>query len=177
VSFNGNKIITTSGGGAIISNYIEYTDKARFYSNGSRDSLHYYSHSDIGYNYRMSNVLAGIGRGQLKSLDRKVEAKRLIYSTYKEILGIVGGIHFLDEPENAFCNRWLTNVIISKELLQQIDIVKIKKRFDELNIETRFYGILCTCNQYLKVQNVLAVVYAKIYLSLVFACQVQQQWQ
>ncbi len=138
VSFNGNKIITTSGGGAIISKNITYTNKARFWSNGSRDNLHYYSHSDIGYNYRMSNVLAGIGRGQLQNLNKKVEAKRFIYNTYKAILGEIEGIHFLDEPENSVCNRWLTNVIISKELQQQIDIDAIKKRFDKLNIETRF---------------------------------------
>lgn len=138
VSFNGNKIITTSGGGAIISNDIKYINKARFYSNGSRENLHYYSHTDIGFNYRMSNVLAGIGRGQLLNLNKKVEAKRLIYNTYKTILGEVDGVDFLDEPENSICNRWLTNVVFSKELQQQIDIDKIKERFDKLNIETRF---------------------------------------
>ena len=138
VSFNGNKIITTSGGGAIISNDFEYINKARFYSNGSRDNFHYYSHSDIGYNYRMSNVLAGIGRGQLLNLNKKVEAKRFIYNTYKAILGEVEGINFLDEPKNSFCNRWLTNVTMSNKLQKQIDIDKIKKRFDKLNIETRF---------------------------------------
>ncbi len=138
VSFNGNKIITTSGGGAIISNDFEYINRARYYSNGSRDNLHYYSHTDIGYNYRMSNVLAGIGRGQLLNLHKKVEAKRFIYDTYKAILREVDGITFLDEPESSFCNRWLTNVIISKKLQQQIDIDEIKKRFDKINIETRF---------------------------------------
>jgi dTDP-4-amino-4,6-dideoxygalactose transaminase len=138
VSFNGNKIITTSGGGAIISTNNQYINKARFYSNSSRDNLHYYSHSDIGYNYRMSNVLAGIGRGQLLNLNKKVEAKHFIYNTYKEILGKIDGINFLEEPENCFCNRWLTNVIISKKLQHLIDIDEIKKRFDKLNIETRF---------------------------------------
>jgi dTDP-4-amino-4,6-dideoxygalactose transaminase len=138
VSFNGNKIITTSGGGAIISKDLRYIDRAKFYSNGAREDVHFYSHTDIGYNYRMSNVLAGIGRGQLMNLDHKVQSKRIIYNTYKAILGEIEGVNFLDEPSNSFCNRWLTNITISKKLQQQIHIDTIKKNFDKLNIETRF---------------------------------------
>jgi dTDP-4-amino-4,6-dideoxygalactose transaminase len=138
VSFNGNKIITTSGGGAIISASKKVNEYVKYLSNAARENCHYYLHNNIGYNYRMSNVLAGIGRGQLKNLDKKIEAKRFIYSTYKAILSDVDGITFLDEPDNSFSNRWLTNVTFSKEILERISLEKIKANFDKLNIETRF---------------------------------------
>ena len=138
VSFNGNKIITTSGGGAIISSSKKVNEYVKYLSNAARENCHYYLHNNIGYNYRMSNVLAGIGRGQLKNLDKKIEAKRFIYSTYKAILSDVDGITFLDEPDNSFSNRWLTNVTFSKEILERISLEKIKANFDKLNIETRF---------------------------------------
>ena len=138
LSFNGNKIITTSGGGAFISNNISYIKSAKHLSNAAKENEHYYLHNDIGFNYRMSNVLAGIGRGQLKSIGQKVEAKRAIYEKYKSILNKVDGIHFCNEERNAYCNRWLTTLYFDDTILNKISLENIKLNFDKLNIETRF---------------------------------------
>ena len=137
LSFNGNKIITTSGGGALLSDHEDLILKARFLSTQARDSAPHYQHSQIGYNYRMSNILAGIGRGQLEVLDEYVRKRRDIYQFYRENLKDYAGLKFLEEPGNQyFSNRWLTTVLmdpsktgISRETLQQ--------KFEEENIETR----------------------------------------
>src|SRR5699024_2493404 len=97
-SFNGNKIITTSGGGMLVSNNEERIEKARFWATQSRDKARHYQHSELGYNYRMSNVSAGIGRGQLKVLEESVEQKQYIYNFYKEALKDIKGISFM--PNN-----------------------------------------------------------------------------
>lgn len=113
LSFNGNKIITTSGGGALISDNKDFIDKARFLATQARDKARHYQHSQIGYNYRMSNVLAGIGRGQMEVIYDRVRKRREIYSFYKEQLGTIDGFEFLDEPgDEFFSNRWLTTVLI-----------------------------------------------------------------
>jgi dTDP-4-amino-4,6-dideoxygalactose transaminase len=138
VSFNGNKIITTSGGGAIISNNINHISKARYLSNCAKDDIHYYSHSDLGFNYRMSNVLAGIGRGQLMSLQKKVEKKRAIYNTYETMLNQIDGISLLPEPLNAYSNRWLSNIILSAKLRDRISLDNLRTKLNSYNIETRF---------------------------------------
>ena len=114
LSFNGNKIITTSGGGALIGSEDDMK-KARFLATQARDDAPYYQHSQIGFNYRMSNVVAGIGRGQLKVLDSRVEGRRKINKWYREIFAGVDGVEFLTEPSNKFfSNYWLTTLVIDK---------------------------------------------------------------
>jgi len=113
LSFNGNKIITTSGGGALISNEKELIMKARFLSTQARDKAPHYQHSQIGYNYRMSNVLAGIGRGQMEFIDRRVKQRRDNFDFYYKHLEKFEGISFLKEPnESYFSNHWLTTLLI-----------------------------------------------------------------
>ncbi len=111
LSFNGNKIITTSGGGALVSKNLEYKKRAVFLATQARDEAPHYQHSNVGYNYRMSNVLAGIGRGQMEVLDSRVTARRTNFEFYKKALGDVGDIEFLDEPVGSHCNRWLTCIL------------------------------------------------------------------
>lgn len=108
LSFNGNKIITTSGGGALVANNKLDKEKVVFLSTQARDNAPHYQHSHIGFNYRMSNVVAGIGRGQMKVIDDRVEARRKNYEFYKDRLSNIGTINFLEEPEGYFSNRWLT---------------------------------------------------------------------
>lgn len=115
-SFNGNKIITTSGGGMLVSNNKEAIDKARFWATQAREDKPYYQHEEIGYNYRMSNITAGIGRGQLKVLDERVEKKRYIYDYYKKELGYIEYIHFMPENEWDYSNRWLSGLTLSGEI-------------------------------------------------------------
>ncbi|MBP0902463.1 aminotransferase class I/II-fold pyridoxal phosphate-dependent enzyme [Mariniflexile gromovii] len=121
LSFNGNKIITTSGGGALITHNLELKNKAVFLATQARDNKPHYEHSSIGFNYRMSNVLAGIGRGQMEVLDERVNARRNNYNFYKENLSKYNSISFLDEPKGLFSNRWLTCIKTSSfELREQI---------------------------------------------------------
>lgn len=110
LSFNGNKIITTSGGGALITKNKSLKDKAVFLSTQARDDAPHYQHSHVGYNYRMSNVLAGIGRGQMEVLNDRVLARRANYNFYKENLSSFETIEFLDEPSGSYSNRWITCV-------------------------------------------------------------------
>lgn len=107
-SFNGNKIITTSGGGMMVTDKEEYANQARFLATQARDPAPHYEHSQIGYNYRLSNLLAAIGRGQLAGLDTHVSNRRAIFERYKEHLGKLPGILFMPEPEGCFSTRWLT---------------------------------------------------------------------
>ncbi|WP_159882491.1 DegT/DnrJ/EryC1/StrS family aminotransferase [Paenibacillus puerhi] len=132
-SFNGNKIITTSGGGMLVSDNEEGIAKARFWATQSRDQARHYQHSELGFNYRMSNVVAGIGRGQLKVLDRRVEKKRYIFEFYKKQLSALNGIEFMpsntwDEP-----NYWLSSVTLSGKI-RPIDIMDA---LEKENIESR----------------------------------------
>ena len=108
-SFNGNKIITTSGGGALLSSKKEWVDEARFLATQARDPAVHYEHSRIGYNYRLSNVCAAIGRGQLSALELRVNQRRNIFDYYAERLTPLG-INFLQEPTECFSNRWLTTI-------------------------------------------------------------------
>lgn len=108
LSFNGNKIITTSGGGALLTHNEKYKQKAIFLATQARDEAPHYQHSHVGYNYRMSNVLAGIGRGQMEVLDERVAARRSNFEFYKANLGHLQEIEFLVEPQGYFSNRWLT---------------------------------------------------------------------
>ncbi len=107
-SFNGNKIITTSGGGMVVSENAERIAKIRFWATQSKDPARHYQHSELGYNYRMSNIVAGIGRGQLKVLDRRVEQKRAIYALYRRELGGLPGVGFMPDNDFDAPNRWLS---------------------------------------------------------------------
>ncbi|MCB0449923.1 MAG: aminotransferase class I/II-fold pyridoxal phosphate-dependent enzyme [Confluentibacter sp.] len=108
LSFNGNKIITTSGGGALITHDKALKNKAVFLSTQARDNAPHYEHSSVGFNYRMSNVLAGIGRGQMEVLDARVAARRRHFNFYRDQLAVYPEISFLEEPTGSFSNRWLT---------------------------------------------------------------------
>ena len=114
-SFNGNKIITTSGGGMLVSNDKALIDKARFWATQSRDPAPHYQHSEVGFNYRMSNVLAAIGRGQLRVLADRVEARRRNFEFYQKALGDLPGIEFMPEAPWGRSTRWLTCVLVEPE--------------------------------------------------------------
>ncbi len=114
-SFNGNKIITTSGGGMLLSNDIEAIHRARFLATQARDPAPHYQHSKIGYNYRMSNILAGIGRAQLEVLEERVEARRAIFERYQHELSTLPGIQFMPELKETYSNRWLTAMTIDEK--------------------------------------------------------------
>jgi dTDP-4-amino-4,6-dideoxygalactose transaminase len=111
LSFNGNKIITTSGGGAMTTKSLETKKKAVFLATQARDDAPHYQHSSVGYNYRMSNVLAGIGCGQMEVLSDRVAARRANYEYYKSHLGHLNEVEFLDEPNGFYSNRWLTCIL------------------------------------------------------------------
>jgi dTDP-4-amino-4,6-dideoxygalactose transaminase len=135
-SFNGNKIITTSGGGMLASDHKDLIDQARCLSQQARDDAPHYEHSQIGYNYRMSNVLAAIGRGQLKVLDERVKAKRRIFDYYKQSLGGIPGIEFMPEAPNGRSNRWLTVILITSEEFGA-DRETVRLSLEAENIEAR----------------------------------------
>jgi len=122
LSFNGNKIITTSGGGALLSQNEEWVSKARFLATQARDPAPHYEHSHIGYNYRMSNICAGIGRGQMQVLDQRIEQRRRNFEFYSKALTQKKEIKFLAEKDdNFFSNRWLTTILVSnKQVLKNI---------------------------------------------------------
>ncbi len=111
LSFNGNKIITTSGGGALVTKHKAHKEKAIFLATQARDDAPHYQHSHIGYNYRMSNILAGIGRGQMEVIDDRVAARRANYQMYEDALQGIDGIEFLPEPKGYFSNRWLSCIL------------------------------------------------------------------
>jgi len=137
LSFNGNKIITTSGGGALISNNENYINKARFLATQARDNAPHYQHSHIGYNYRMSNVCAGIGRGQMTVLDDRVAQRRSNFEFYKSKLSNLKGVSFHNEPEGSFSNRWLTCIIVNPSETNGVTREDIRLALDKKNIESR----------------------------------------
>ena len=135
-SFNGNKIITTSGGGMLASDDRELIEHARFLSQQARDPLPHYEHSEIGYNYRMSNILAAIGRGQLRVLNERVNRKREIFSFYRSALENITGIEFMPEAAHGRCNRWLTVILITPEKFGA-DRETLRLALENENIESR----------------------------------------
>lgn len=138
LSFNGNKIITTSGGGALVSQKKEYIEKAHFLSTQARDQAPHYQHSQIGYNYRMSNVLAGIGRGQMKVLKDRVLQRRENNRRYRTFFKDVDGITFQTEPDrNFYSNYWLTTILVNSELTGGISREIIRLALEAENIESR----------------------------------------
>ena len=136
LSFNGNKIITTSGGGMLLSNNQQFIKKARFLATQARDDAAHYQHSHIGYNYRMSNVLAGIGLGQLKVLEQRIKQKRNIFNFYSTELSQKGGIYFQPELEETKSNRWLTALTIDPAFCK-INRETLRLAFEKENIEAR----------------------------------------
>jgi len=135
-SFNGNKIITTSGGGMIVSDDEALIKKVKFWATQARDNAVHYEHSEIGYNYRMSNVLAAIGRGQLRVLVERVAGKRNIFDKYRESLAGLPGVTFMPEPDFAHSTRWLTCLTIDPDLAG-IDRDVVIQKLEENNIESR----------------------------------------
>ncbi|MCC3646338.1 NeuD/PglB/VioB family sugar acetyltransferase [Cytobacillus oceanisediminis] len=135
-SFNGNKIITTSGGGMLVSKDGEALKKARFLAAQARDPAPYYQHSKIGYNYRMSNILAGIGRAQLAHLEKRIEEKRAVFKRYKDALSHIEGLNFMPELENTYSNRWLTTATINNQKLK-ITPTEVIEALEKENIEAR----------------------------------------
>ncbi len=134
-SFNGNKIITTSGGGMMVSNNEDYTKKATFWATQSREAERHYEHKEIGYNYRMSNIVAGIGRGQLKVLNDRIAKKKEIYETYKEAFKDIEDIEMMNICDFGEPNYWLS-VITLKEysIVKPLDIMLA---LEAENIESR----------------------------------------
>lgn len=137
LSFNGNKIITTSGGGALVSNNATHIEKARFLATQARDAAPHYQHSHIGYNYRMSNVCAGIGRGQMEVLPDRVKQRRAVYDRYVAELSDLPGITFVPEPEGFFSNRWLTTIQVNPAQSGGITREDIRLALEAENIESR----------------------------------------
>ena len=138
LSFNGNKIITTSSGGALITNSAELKEKAIFYATQSKDKAVHYQHSEIGYNYRMSNICAGIGLGQIKMLDHNVIARRKMHSFYKEkFQDIKSTTVFEISNEDVFSNYWLTTVLIEPNTDKNISAGNLRLAFEKANIECR----------------------------------------
>jgi len=155
LSFNGNKIITTSGGGALLGDDEALINKARFLATQARDDAPHYQHSELGYNYRMSNIVAGIGRGQMKVLEERVEARRANHQYYyKQLNGTwlesgiqnsefkiqnssESGIYFLKEPENYKSNRWLTTVLVNPLETGGVSREDIRLALEDQNIESR----------------------------------------
>src|SRR5690554_3418092 len=133
LSFNGNKIITTSGGGALVSADEELVKKARFLATQARDAAPHYQHSQIGYNYRMSNVCAAIGRGQMAVLADRVAQRRSNFEFYKNAFKDIPEISFLEEPEGYYSNRWLTTILVKGRVSRE----QIRLSLEEDNIESR----------------------------------------
>jgi dTDP-4-amino-4,6-dideoxygalactose transaminase len=132
-SFNGNKIITTSGGGMAISNNKDMIEKIRFWATQSRDKARHYQHSELGYNYRMSNIAAAIGRGQLKVLNERVNTRRSIFNLYKRILSGDKNIILLKDDSSYFANHWLS-IIFLKDKRKVIPLIEYLETY---NIESR----------------------------------------
>ena len=134
-SFNGNKIITTSGGGALVCKNKKLIEKAKFLATQARDEAPHYEHSEVGYNYRMSNVCAAIGVGQLEVLTKRVTRKREIFNFYKNELSMIKEITFLEELEPSFSNYWLTTILLDKN--STIDREQLRLHLEKDNIESR----------------------------------------
>jgi pyridoxal phosphate-dependent aminotransferase EpsN len=135
-SFNGNKIITTSGGGMLVSDNPEYVRRAKFLSTQARDPAPHYQHSHIGYNYRLSNLLAAVGRGQLARLAQKIARRKEIKSFYKNALGGMQGIEFMPDASYGEPNHWLTVILITPELFGA-DREAVRLALEAENIESR----------------------------------------
>lgn len=149
-SFNGNKIITTSGGGMLVSDDETLIARSRFLATQARDSAKYYQHSVVGYNYRMSNIVAGIGRGQLEVLDERVAQKRALFARYAEAFKDIEGLKMMPELEGTFSNRWLSTMLLDSneirvtpnELIDALETENIEARsvWKPLHMQPLFEG-------------------------------------
>jgi len=138
LSFNGNKIITTSGGGALVSKDKAYKDKAVFLSTQARDNAPHYQHSEIGYNYRMSNICAGIGRGQMEVLDTHIAARRGMHEFYASLFAGTEGVTVFSEPDtDYFCNYWLSAAVIDPKKTNGVTREDLRLKLEAENIESR----------------------------------------
>ena len=138
LSFNGNKIITTSGGGAIVTKTAAQKEKAIFYATQSRDNAPHYQHSEIGYNYRMSNICAGIGRGQMEVLDEHVALRRAMHDFYVTVFAAIEGVEVFSAPnEDYYANYWLTAITINPSITNGITRDTLRLAFEAENIESR----------------------------------------
>ncbi|WP_394186940.1 DegT/DnrJ/EryC1/StrS family aminotransferase [Metabacillus halosaccharovorans] len=135
-SFNGNKIITTSGGGMLVSEDLELLNRARFLATQAREKALHYEHTTVGYNYRLSNISAGIGRGQLEVLDERVNARRKVNSRYREAFSGMEGVSFMSEPEGYFSTFWLSAMTFDREKFRKSPH-EIVKELEQFNIECR----------------------------------------
>jgi len=137
-SFNGNKIITTSGGGAIVTKTKALKDKALFFATQSRDNAPHYQHSEIGYNYRMSNICAGIGRGQMEVLDNHIALRRKMHDFYVDLFKNIKGVRVFTSPnDDYFSNYWLSTILIEPQMTNGIDREVVRLAFEAKNIESR----------------------------------------
>ncbi len=138
LSFNGNKIITTSGGGAMVCPSKEIKDKTVFLATQARDNAPHYQHSEVGYNYRMSNISAGIGRGQMQVLDKHIGLRREMHSFYKQLFAAYEGIHLLEETnDDRFSNHWLSAILVDPSKTGGITREDIRLALEKDNIESR----------------------------------------
>lgn len=138
LSFNGNKIITTSSGGALISNSKELKEKAIFYATQSKDKAVHYQHSEIGYNYRMSNVCAGIGLGQIKILDENVNSRRVVHNFYKDIFDELANVKLFKSLNNDYySNYWLSTILVEPNNKNDINRESLRLALDKAQIESR----------------------------------------
>lgn len=138
LSFNGNKIITTSGGGAIVTRSKEIKDRAVFFATQSRDDAPHYQHSEIGYNYRMSNICAGIGRGQMEVLDAHVQLRREMHDFYVDLFQDIDAVRVFTVPNtDYFANYWLSAILIEPNKAKGIDREALRLAFEEASIESR----------------------------------------
>jgi dTDP-4-amino-4,6-dideoxygalactose transaminase len=135
-SFNGNKILNTSGGGMLVSEDRELIARARFLSQQAKDPAPHYEHSEIGFNYRMSNILAAIGRGQLRVLEERVRRKREIFEWYRQALGGLAGLEFMPEAPYGKSSRWLTAILITPDSFGA-DREEVRLALEAENIESR----------------------------------------
>lgn len=137
LSFNGNKIITTSGGGALVTNTKDQKIKTIFLSTQARDQAPHYQHSEVGYNYRLSNICAGIGRGQMEVLEERVQQRRANHDFYKELFSDIAAVDVFSEASSDFySNHWLTSITINKDITSKTN-ADLMAAFAEKNIETR----------------------------------------
>ena len=138
LSFNGNKIITTSGGGAIVTPTAALKEKAIFFATQSRDAAPHYQHSEIGYNYRMSNICAGIGRGQMEVLDAHVQLRREMHDFYVDVFKDIAAVTVFTVPNtDYFANYWLTAILVAPNVATGIDREALRLALDQANIESR----------------------------------------
>jgi pyridoxal phosphate-dependent aminotransferase EpsN len=137
LSFNGNKIITTSGGGAMLSDDPLYIEKARFLATQAREPVKHYEHREVGYNYRMSNVCAGIGRGQLEVIEERVAQRRANFQFYSQHLTVMPGVSFQKEQNEVISNRWLSTMLTNNSPSKQLFVVNVIDALNNKGIESR----------------------------------------